>query len=68
MRRLGQPPRIWIELRFESPSPRLLMDALSEGEFDRLCDWITSQPALHELFVRAVDLEARSRRDLEERE
>ena len=66
MRPRAQPPRLWIELRFESPSPRLLMDTLSEGEFNRLCDWITSQPDLHELFVRAVELEAGRQRAAED--
>jgi hypothetical protein len=51
----AHPPRLWIELRLERPSPRLLMDTLSEGEFDRLSHWITSQPDLHDLFVRAVE-------------
>ena len=65
MRPRAQPPRLWIELCLESASPRLLMDTLNEGEFDRLCDWITSQPDLRELFARAVELEARRRREEE---
>jgi hypothetical protein len=60
-----QAPRVWIELSLES-APRLLMDAMSEAEFDRLADWIRSQDDLHDLFIRAVESEDRRRRRVEE--
>jgi hypothetical protein len=61
VRHLALPPSIWIRLSFES-TPRLLIAAMSEAEFDRLCDWIRSDEASHELFARAVELEAERRR------
>jgi hypothetical protein len=39
------------------------MGAMSEPDFDRLCDWIGSHPDLQDLFVRALELEARRRRE-----
>ncbi len=61
MRRLAHPPSVWIQLRLEH-APRLLIDVMSEAEFDRLCDWIRSDEESHELFARAVELEAERRR------
>ena len=59
--RPSRPPSVWIRLALES-GPRLLIDVMSEAEFDRLCDWIRSDEASSELFARAVELEAERRR------
>ena len=60
MRQRATPPSVWIQLRLEH-APRLLVDVMSESEFDRLCDWICSDEGSHELFARAVELEAERR-------
>jgi hypothetical protein len=61
MKPLAHPPSVWIRLSLET-TPRLLIDAMSEAEFDRLCDWIRSDDDSFELFNRAVELEAERRR------
>jgi hypothetical protein len=54
VRHRTQPPSVWIQLRLEA-APRLLIDATTEAEFNRLCDWVASQEDLAELFARAVE-------------
>lgn len=49
-------PAILIRLELEA-SPRLLTDCVSEGEQQRLLDWLRSRPALLELVETAIELE-----------
>ena len=60
MRPLAHPPSVWIRLSLET-APRLLIDAMSEAEFDRLCDWIRSDDESHDLFDRAIEIDAARR-------
>lgn len=51
--RSNLPPSISIVLSPEA-SPRVLSDAQSDAESNRLADWILSQPDLVELLDRAL--------------
>ncbi len=49
------PPAVVIRPEFEG-KPKLLTDCQNEGEWDRLNDWLDTQPGLLELLDLAVDL------------
>lgn len=51
-------PAVVIRIELEAP-PRVVVDALHEGEYDRLGDWLRSHPDLLDLIRRARDLEQR---------
>ena len=54
------PPAVVIRLEVEAP-PRLIVEALTEGENARLFDWVGANPDYSELVERALDLESRER-------
>jgi hypothetical protein len=43
-------------LELEATGPKVMVDALDEGEMDRLRDWIVWQPRLFELLERALEI------------
>lgn len=49
---------IWLELE---AAPRVVVDALHEGDYDRLADWLLANPDIAELLERAVALAQRER-------
>jgi hypothetical protein len=51
-------PAILIRLELEA-APRLLVEALSEQEHDRLVDWLETHPDYLELVRRALALEGK---------
>jgi hypothetical protein len=53
-------PAILIRLELEA-APRLLVDAVSEQEHDRLCDWLEAHPAYVDLVQQALALERQER-------
>jgi len=40
------PPAISIVVELESSAPKVVMDALTEGECDRLLSWLAGRPEL----------------------
>jgi hypothetical protein len=53
VRRPALPPSVTIVLGLES-APKILSDAQTDAEANRLCDWITSQADLVELLDKAL--------------
>ena len=53
------PPAVLIRLELEA-SPRVIVDAMYEGEMERLHDWFEAHPLHLELIHRAHELAARS--------
>jgi hypothetical protein len=49
-------PAILIRLAIEA-RPSVAVDAMDEGEFVRLIDWLEANPELRELLFRALELE-----------
>ena len=54
------PPAITIRLEVEAP-PRVVVDALTDGENARAFDWVDANLEYAELVARAFDLEERER-------
>ena len=54
------PPAVVIRLEVEAP-PRVVFDALTDGENARLADWIGANADYAELVAQAVDLGERER-------
>lgn len=48
-------PAVLIRLELEA-APKVLIDALTEGESLRLEDWVSTHPDLAELVCRALEL------------
>ena len=53
----ANPPAVVIVLALEEPV-RVTVEALTEGETERLRDWIQSNPRLAELYNTAKELRA----------
>jgi hypothetical protein len=54
-------PQICILIRLEDGRPRVYVDAVSDGEYLRLADWLWSKPELTELIRLAVELQNKER-------
>jgi hypothetical protein len=52
---LRQPPAFVIRLAFEE-RPAVLLEAFSEGDEDRLMDWVVANDLLLDLITRALEL------------
>ena len=50
-------PSLLIEIRLEHGRPRVYVDALGEGDYLRLSDWLWSRPQLAELVRLAIELQ-----------
>ncbi len=50
-------PQVAILIRLEATAPTVYVDAVSDGEYLRLADWLSSRPQLAELVRQAVELE-----------
>jgi hypothetical protein len=55
-------PQIIISVRLEDGQPTVVVDALGDGEYARLQDWLLHQPDLCELLRLALELAERGRR------
>lgn len=55
------PPSILIEIHLESGRPRVYVDAVNDGEFLRLDDWLLRKPDLAELLRLALELQNEER-------
>ena len=56
------PPAICITIELERGEPRVTVDALGDGEYARLQDWVLRDEGLCELVVLALELAERGRR------
>jgi hypothetical protein len=56
------PPAVVITIELERGQPRVTVDALGDGEYARLNDWLLHQPDLCELLRLALELAERGRR------
>jgi len=55
-------PAILITIELEHGRPRVVVDALGDGEYSRLQDWLLHHPDLCELLRLALELAERGRR------
>jgi hypothetical protein len=57
--RLQSAPVVVIRIEFERSEPLILADYDVDSEGARMSDWLTSHPELHDIVVRAVELQRR---------
>jgi hypothetical protein len=54
-------PQVVIVIRLEDGQPRVFVDALGDGEYARLQDWVLRHPDLCEILRLAIELAERER-------
>jgi hypothetical protein len=49
---------IWLEVEEQ---PKVFMDCMNEGEYERLRDWLDSHPELHALLAYVRELQEKAK-------